>query len=170
MEKEKFSHNFTSAIAFLIDFTKQYCFNELSKNYKFIITPNSRNVSDHLNVEEKNKLEQLNKFQNRLLSQSEATDLLFQKGKVPLWINIAVRESKPDITVIDLFCSRRFRTEDELNHVADQYPPFHPLVPVPPDSLRIEQDGKYNINYQKRLNTLRKRKGVLNKLIRLFKG
>jgi hypothetical protein len=71
--------------------------------------------------------------------------------------------------VIDLFCSRRFRTEDELNHVADQYPPFHPLIPIPPDSLRIEQDGNYDINYQTRLDALRKKKGIFNKLIRLFK-
>jgi hypothetical protein len=55
MDKEKFSHNFNSAIVLLVDFTKKHCFNELSTNYKFIITPNSREVSDHLDQEEKNK-------------------------------------------------------------------------------------------------------------------
>lgn len=45
MDKEKFSHHLREASNRLIDLTKTYCYNELSGNYQYLITPNSRAIA-----------------------------------------------------------------------------------------------------------------------------
>jgi hypothetical protein len=86
----------------------------------------------------------------------QAIDLLYHDNKVPLWINTTVHESKNDFTVIHLFCSRRLRSEEELFYKTVKYPPFNVLVPILPDPLRKDIDGKFDINWKKKLDDRQK--------------
>ena len=164
MTKEIFEQRLMDATSFLIDFTKKYCFNDFSSTIKYLIAPNSRDIDSHLDSFEVSQLMKLNKLRKKKLSVKEALESLYHNGKVPLWINITVYETSREITTIELCTSRRFRRDNELNHIADQYPPFHSLVPIPPDSLRIEKDAKYDINYQRKLRKMRHRTEFIQRL------
>jgi len=43
-------------------------------------------------------------------------------------------------------------------------PPFHIQVAVPPDNLKIEVDGRFDINWKKKHDEKQKPKGILNTL------
>jgi hypothetical protein len=164
MTKEIFEQRLNDVTKLLIDFTKRYCFNDFSSTIKYVVVPNSRDIDSHLDPFEVSLLKKLNNLRSKPLSLKEVSQALYKNGKVPLWINITVYETNRQITIIELCTSRRFRQDHELNHIADQYPPFHPLVPVPPDSLRIEKDGKYDINYQKKFRELMQPEGFMRRI------
>lgn len=167
MEKVKFAHNLAEATKKLIDFTKTLCYNDFSDNYKYIITPNSREVSsDHLNEKEITVLNTWNKFEGKLLTANQIVDLFHHDNKVPIWIDTSVYEARPDLTVIDLYCSRRLREESELMHPG--LPPFHLQVATPPDNLKFEIDGKFDVNWKKKLHYKHKPQGILTRLKQLF--
>ena len=149
MTKDQFISNFDNVVKFLKDFTEEHCFNPIRDSYKFTITPNCRSADKHLTEMEVEVLKMLNSYEGKELSAQQAVELLYHNNEVPLWINITIYESRQNETIIDLFCSRRFRSEKELNHSVDKYPPFHPLVPIPPDSFRVEKDGKFDVNWKR---------------------
>jgi hypothetical protein len=160
-----FEQRLANATNFLIEFTRQSCFNDFSSNVKYIITPNSRNSDSHLDSFEVSALSKLNRFQEKLLSITDVVKLLYYDGRVPLWINMTVYQTSHQLTIVELLISRRLRTDSNLNHFANQYPPFHPLVPMPPDDLRIEKNGKYDINYQKRFRKMLRQSRIFHKIL-----
>ena len=168
MTEKKFANHFTSVIEFLIGFTQEYSYNNFVDTHRFILTPNSRTADDHLNKTEIEILKTVNKFKNKLLTQEQVIKLLHQDNKVPIWINVEIYESTPNMTVFNLFFSRRFRGDSDLNYKADKYPPFHPLVPMPPDHLKIEMNGKFDINWKKRLDNSKKLSGLFKIFKQLF--
>ncbi|MEO6357246.1 MAG: hypothetical protein ABIO56_11485 [Ferruginibacter sp.] len=168
MDKEKFREHFICVTKYLIGFTKEYCYNNLADTYKFIVIPSSRTADKHLNEREIKILKIVNKFQDKLLTVEQVIDLLHQENRVPSWINIEIYEATSRLTVISLFCSRRFSDDNELNYKVDKYPPFHPLIPMPPDHLKIEKDGKFDVNWKKRLDDLKKPVSLFTKFKRLF--
>jgi len=158
MDKQKFKQHLDDSLRFLVELTGRWCFNEFSDNYKFSITPNSRTPHSGLNKDEIRMLRLFNTYEGILFSRDEVIDLLHHNNKVPLWINTTIYESLPDLTIVNLFCSRRFREDKDLLYFVDKYAPFHLLVPVPfeyssskLDCKKVEVDGKYDINFQKQL-------------------
>lgn len=118
MDKVKFKHHLDEATNRLIDFTKTLCYNGFSDNYKYVITPNSRTVEkndEHLNEKEISVLKIWNKYEGQLLTANQVVDLFHHDNKVPVWVDSSVYEARPDLTIIDLFCSRRLREESEIN-------------------------------------------------------
>lgn len=147
MDKIKFRYHLDEATKHLITFTKNQCFNNFIENYRYIITPNSRITDKHLNKLEVAVLKTWNKKKDILLTADQVVDLLHHDNKVPKWIDTTVYEARSNLTVIDLFCSRRLRDENELMHPS--LPPFHLQVSIPPDSFKKDKDGKFDVNWKK---------------------
>lgn len=169
MDKAKFSQHLDEATNRLIDLTKTHCYNELSGNFNYLITPNSRAVAKgdaHLNEKEIAVLKTWNKYEGRLLTANEVVELLHHDNTVPVWINATVYEAKPDVTVIDLHCSRRLREEKELMHQGLH--PFHPQVITPVDYLVYEFEDKFDVNWKMEQDK-RKPRGILTRLKQLFR-
>jgi hypothetical protein len=170
MEPSKFRRHLDNSLRSLLDITRQLCYNEISENFKFLIQPSGREFHDGLNDFERKNLIRLNKYANKLLNIDQVVNLLCHENKVPLWINTTVYESKENLTVIHLLCSRRLRHDNELFYKAVEYPPFNVMVPLPPDPLRKNIDGKFDINWKKQLDDTRKPKNVLTRIKQLLGG
>ncbi|MFL9483855.1 hypothetical protein ACI6Q2_13845 [Chitinophagaceae bacterium LWZ2-11] len=159
-----FRQRLDNSLKLLLNITRQYCYNDISDNFKFIIEPSGTDFHHDLNDYEKKNLTILNQLGDSLLSVEQIIDLLYHNNKVPLWINTTVYESKKDLTVIHLLCSRRLRHDNELFHQAVKYPPFNILVPIPPDPLRKEINGKFDINWKKQLDDAQKPKSIFKRI------
>ncbi|MES1221966.1 MAG: hypothetical protein ABUT20_41095 [Bacteroidota bacterium] len=44
MDKDIFSRHLDEATKMVVELTKQYCFNDLSDQYRYVLTPNVRTV------------------------------------------------------------------------------------------------------------------------------
>lgn len=156
-EKLEFELRLKESVKNLIEFTQSMVSNLLSKNIEFIIEPNQRKLSDHLTSDEQKKLIELNKLKGKRLSFNNVIELLHLSGKVPLWINTEVYHSEKDKTIVRLICSRRFRADEDLNYQADKFPPFHILVPTPPNRV---DNVKFDVNWREQNS--KKTRGILN--------
>lgn len=145
MEARELKHRLDESTKFLIDFTESMITNSLSRNVVYLIEPNSRVQSNHLNARELKKLEEFISVEGELLTADQVVQMLLVDGLVPRWINIEVDKSKTNVTIVKLLTSRRFRGKSELNIGIDKYPPFHPLVPMPPKHKNGE---KFDINFK----------------------
>ncbi len=162
MEKEKFRLHLDKATKALIDFTKSLCYNEFAANYRYITEPCSRTIAPedkHLDMKEHAVLADWNTYRDELLTAGKVIELLHHNNRVPVYIDMYVYETKPSLTVIKLNCSRRLREEKDLMHPG--FPPFHLQVATPIDSLKIEKDGKFDVNWKKRWDDKCKPKNVL---------
>lgn len=169
MEKAKFIDHFTSAVHFTVEFSQQFCSNTFSQNHRFKIIPSSKMLAFQLAPEEITILKLLTKSQDKLFSKEQVIELLFYKNRVPLWINITIYESAPDITIFELLCDGRFREDRALNYQADKYPPFHPLVSVPSQNLEKDIPEKFDINWKKEFDNSKKKKNFFTTLKEYFK-
>ncbi len=170
MDKIKFRQHLDEATKRLIDFTKTLCYNDFSNNYKYLITSNSRTIADndkHLNEKETSVLETWNKSEGKLLTADQVVELLHHNNKVPVYIDCTVYQAEQNLTIIDLFCSRRLRAESELMHPG--LPPFHLQVTTPPQNLKVEINGKFDVNWKKKRDEKSKPKGFLGKLKQLLR-
>jgi hypothetical protein len=168
MDTSKFKEHLDNSLKLLLDITRQHCYNNFSENFSFIIEPSGREFHEGLSAFEKKNLIKLNRYADKLLTVDQVVDLLCHDNKVPLWINTTVYESKEKLTVIHLFCSRRLRHDNELFYNAVKYPPFNTLVPLPPDPLRKDINGKFDINWKKQLDDIQKPKSFLTRIKRLL--
>ena len=135
MDTATFQQRLRDATRMVIDFTREHCFNDLPVEYAYIITPNSQTVDpadEHLTEREIAVLQEWNRYEDVPLTADETIALLLYDGKVPVWIDITVRATIEDLTVLQLFCSRRLRKDKDLMHQPG-LPPFHIQVAVPPD-------------------------------------
>ena len=168
MDASKFRQHLDNSLKLLLDIARQYCYNDFSETFKFIIQPSGTDFHDGLNDFEKRKLTILNRYADKILTFDQVIDLLYHDNKVPLWINTTVYESKKGLTVIHLLCSRRLRHDNELFYGAVKYPPFNVLVQLPPDSLRKDINGKFDINWKKELDDRQKPKSIFRKIKQLL--
>ncbi len=97
------------------------------------------------------------------MTADQIVDLFHHDNQVPVWVDTTIYEAGQDVTIIDLFCSRRLRDDDELYHQG-QIMPFHLQVATPPDHLKVEKNGKFDVNWKKRLDDKRKPKTLLTRL------
>lgn len=172
MDKETFKQHLQEASSKTEAFTATFCYNECPGQYRYRITPNSRVVDqgdEHLTGEELAVLQGWNKYENKVLPADQVVDLCWQGGKVPVWIDITVYECRSDYTLFDLFCSRRLRMDDELYYPGPVMP-FHIQVVMPPDHLKIEQEGRFDINWKKRLDDRKEQHGITGKIRNFFKN
>ena len=171
MDKIIFKQHLDEATTMLVDFTKELCYNNIADRYKYRITPNSRIVdkdNEYLIGSEIAILKVWNKYENQTLCVEQVVDLLHHNNKVPVWIDTTIYEARQDLTIINLLCSRRLRGDRELYHQG-QIMPFHLLVAMPSDHLKIEKDGKFDVNWKKRLDDKKKPKNILTGLKHFFK-
>lgn len=143
MNKEKLLTNFEGALTILAELTQEFCLNNLSTNHKYIIRSNQESFSNHLTSNEISFHKYILTLKNKPLEKNEVIDLLWTDNKVPLWINLSVIKSTDNLTTIELLTSRRLRSEIDLNHMANKFPPFHPVVPLPP---AYKEGEKFDIN------------------------
>ena len=170
MDKIVFKQHLDEATIMLIDFSKQLCYNDFAETYKYIITPEMRitdNDDRYMNDKEIAVLRDWNKYENKLLEASQIVDLFNQDGKLPVWIDMSVYETRPSLTIIDLFCCTRLRDDDEL-YYQGQIMPFHLQVAIPPNHLKVEKDGKFDINWKKLRDMKQKPNKTLTKLRRFL--
>lgn len=171
MDKETFKQHLQEASNNTVTFTDEFCYNVCPVQYKYRMTPSGRTVGkneEHLTGEELAVLRLWNKYENKDLSAKQVIDLLWHDYKMPVWIDITVYEAGPDYTVFDLFCSRRSRMEYELYYPGPAMP-FHTQVVMPPDHLKTEQEGRFDVNWRKRWDEQQGAKGIVKKVLNFFK-
>jgi hypothetical protein len=171
MDKITFRQHLDEATTKLVDFTKTLCYNDIATNYAYRITPNCRLVDagdTHLTPTEISVLKTWNKYENKTLEAGQIVDLFHHDNKVPVWINMTIYDARKDLTIIDLFCSRRLRSDNALYHQG-QIMPFHLQVPMPQDQLKVEKDGKFDINWKKRLDNQKSQTNMLIQFKKLFR-
>lgn len=145
MEQQEFKYRLSESTKMLIECTQSMVTDSISKNVEYLIEPNIRDASKHLNERELDKLKQLNQLGEHLCNTDEVVALLNDLGLVPLWINLEVNRSTKKQTIVKLICSRRLRNGKDLNDLVDQFPPFHPVVPSPPWH---KEGDKFNVNWK----------------------
>src|SRR4051812_35337393 len=106
MNKQKFKNHLVDSAKLLLALARPYCFNELSENCVFTVTPNVSLPGAHLNAEEISFLNMMNSKKGETFTADELVDFLCRNEKVPLWINTSVCASQADTTIVNLNCSR----------------------------------------------------------------
>lgn len=148
MEKKTFHLHLQTATEIVVEFTRKHCFNDLPGEYRYVIAPHGRTVDprgEHLSVVEISVLEEWNLHEDEPLMAEQAVELLWHEGKVPVWIDTTVREVTTEVTILELFCSRRLRGDEELMH-GPIAPPFHVQVVLPPD---YQKGVLFDVNWKK---------------------
>lgn len=164
MDRVKFREHLIEGTEFLLSVTREKCFNNISSNVQYIIVPNSRTVAEndeHLTEEERSVLINWNTFKDEALSGEEVVQLLHHNNRVPVWIDMCVIEARKKMTLIELFLSRRLRSEEELMHQGLH--PFSFKVTIPGDERYIRKDGKIDVNWE-----IKKRNRLINRIRRYF--
>jgi hypothetical protein len=169
MHRQIFIDHFKLLLVHLQDWTSQNCFNELSANYKFIIEPSQRSVSDHLTEEENSYLKIWNKLQGKRLSFDQVVDLFYQDNKTPKWIDSSIYFSTPTLTVVHLFFSREFRDDNEVYYLDRGTGPFKAVVVMPPENRKFMKGDKFDVNWKKYWDDEREHTSLITKLKRIFK-
>ncbi len=83
-------------------------------------------------------------------SAGQVVDFLWRNGKVPEWIDVAVRDVDGRHTVVSLRCCGRFTEQDDLlYHRGGGLPPFSVKSPnLPPGWESIEASGKFPLRWR----------------------
>jgi hypothetical protein len=83
-------------------------------------------------------------------SAERVADFLWRDGRVPEWIDIAVRDTDGRHTVVSLRCCGRFTAQDDLlYHSGTGLPPFSVKSPyLPPGGESIEASGKFSLRWR----------------------
>ncbi len=144
MGKEEFEYHLIEASKFLKEFTSSMVKNSISNNFLYKIAFTSEDNS-YLNNDEKQKFKFIQKYKGVYLSQGEVVVLLSMNDLVPMYINMSIIKSTKRKTYVELLCSKRYVEKEELNFKADEFPPFHPLVPTP---IFYEGKEKFDINFK----------------------
>lgn len=140
--KKTFRQHLQTATEIVLEFTRKHCFNDLPGEYGYVITPHARTADpadEHLTATEIAVLGEWNRHEE------QAVELLWHEGKVPVWIDTTVREVTTEVTILELFCSRRLRGDEELMH-GPIAPPFHVQVALPPD---YQKGVLFDVNWKK---------------------
>lgn len=168
MDRQIFIAHFKLLLVHLHDWTSQNCFNELSENYRFIIEPNERTISDHLTEKENSHIKVWNELQDKQLSFDQVVNLFYQDNQTPKWVDSSIYFSTPILTVVHLFFSREFRNENEVYYLDRGTGPFKPVVGIPPDNIKVMKGDKFDVNWKKYWDDRKRQGRFITKLKRLF--
>ena len=167
MDKKQFSARFQEAIDLTIARTKNFCFNELGPEYKFIVSPNNSKSPVVLDGDEIAYIKSLKDLHHNPQSFNEVLDLIQIGDRNPLWINISVYEAGPKVTLLELICARRLRKVETIPNNVDKYPPFHVWTAMPPDEFKVKVNNKFDVNWR---SISDKNKGFFDKVKSYFAG
>jgi hypothetical protein len=135
-------------------------------NYRFILEPSDRAISDHLTTTEKGYLKTLNRLENKQLTFDQVVELFFKEGKTPKWADCNVYYSTKDLTVVKIVFSRQFRDEKEIYYLDRGTGPFKAVVTTP--HYNSENGDKFDVNWKKDLDD-KKQKRLWTKVKRLIR-
>jgi hypothetical protein len=169
MDRQTFIDHFKLMLVHLHDWTTQNCFNELSDNYKFIIEPSERTISDHLTDKENDYLKIWNQLKDREISFDQVVDLFYQDNKTPKWVNSSVYYSTPNLTIVHLFFSRQFKDETQIYYLERGTGPFKAVVEIPPDNRKVLRGDKFDVNWKKYRDDEKVDNSFVSKLKRFLK-
>lgn len=135
-----------------VAFARQYVQEELLDDVEYLVYPN-QSCDDNPRVGDETV------FPNDSLqdgdyhgpwSAGKVVDFLWRSGKVPEWIDIAVREVDVRHTVASLRCCGRFTAQDELlYHRCGGLPPFSIKSPYLPLGWQsIDVSGKFTLRWR----------------------
>ena len=93
-------------------------------------------------------------------------DLLYRDGKTTKWADCTVYYSSKELTVVHIFFSRQFRTEEAIYYLDRGTGPFKAMVALPPDHLKLMQGDKFDVNWKKHLDDTQSK----NILVRIKDG
>lgn len=147
MDRETFKNRLELASESALRLAREFTYNEIAENLNYRINPNSLDLSDHLTDIEKENLNCRKREINKNFKIDEVIDRLTIEDKVPIWINCSVIRSTRKFTTIELFTSRRFRTDSDLYHKSENYPPFHAVISLPPYTP-IDSKEKFDLNWR----------------------
>ena len=153
-------------MAHLDELTRQLCVNDLATNYRFILEPSDRAISDHLTTIEKDYLKTWNKLVDKQITFDQVVDLFFKDGRTPKWADCNVYYSTKDLTVVKIVFSRQFKDEKDIYYLDRGTGPFKAVVTTP--HYYSENGDKFDVNWKKNLDD-RKHKGLWTKVKRLIK-
>lgn len=148
MDKKQFAARFQSAVDLTVANTKLLCFNTISSQYKFIVSPNDSKSQVVLDETEVAYIKTLKHLHKKPLLFNEVLDLIQVGDRNPLWINISVYEAGEDITLIELVCARRLRKVEDTPNNLDKFPPFHVWIPAPTKRTRKKDTNKFDVNWR----------------------
>ena len=135
MTKIEFLFHLQGASFQALKFAENYVKTELKTNFRYnVIYAESTNDTNHseFDIYEKDcgkmKLD---------LNDNEVTELLYRKGKVPIWIDINVLKSSRKSTTFNLLCAGRYSDDKEkfyYNHNGSG--PFGVKIPILPSDYK----------------------------------
>jgi hypothetical protein len=145
MNKEEYINKFDDAVIACVEFGQQYVVEELPTKIKF-------DISLHQIDEKSGKIKFLN---GRLFEPNElksidyiqARKLLWIDGKVPHWVNMAVKRIEGAFTIIGIeLCHKLATTEQQNNHLKEGLRPFRIRGPQLLSGWKsIEENGKISL-------------------------
>ncbi len=169
MDRQTFINHFKLLFVQLLDWTSQNCYNKLSENYKFIIEPSERTISDHLTDKENSYLTTWNQLRDKQLSFDQVVDLFYKEEHVPKWIDSSIYFSTRKVTVVHLFFSRQFRDENEIYYLDRGTGPFKAVVSIPPENRKVTKGEKFDVNWKKYWDDEKKKSKIVVKLMKLLR-
>lgn len=146
MDRNTFLHNLEKASIQVVELTKTYCYNDFVSEHRYIIRPSSPSTAEFLTPVERETIEFCERFHNSHLLASQVVSMLWKDGEVPQYIDICVAQANKEYTLLELFCSGRL-CEDEKLYNQSPWLPFHLQVIMPPEWLKIERNGKFDVNW-----------------------
>jgi hypothetical protein len=153
MDRDTFETRLRAAAQQALDFARQYVRQALPDDVALLIFPN-QSYDDNPRVGDEVV------FPGDSLpdgeyhgpwSVEEAVAFLWRDGKVPEWVDTAVRAENGRQTLVALRCCGRFTAQEELlyHRYAGGVPPFSIKSPVlPPGWESVDVHGKFDLNWR----------------------
>lgn len=152
LDRKALAIRLEAAVTDLFCLTSEYCHNALSPNTRFrqrFPVPELRLAHGGMDEVDREVLQQRLAREHDLLIADEVVGLLFRNGLVPGYVNMSVLSALPEVTVIELFISRRLRPDEMLYHKVARHAPFHPQVVIPPwRNKDVPSEEKWDVNWQ----------------------
>ncbi len=135
MTKQEFLFHLSGASFLTFKFAENFVKNKLSTNFKYNLHLNSS--VDDKSQEKFDRYPEDNKKVYSNLNKNEVVELLYRKGKIPVWIDISVLNSNKNWTTLELICAGRYTNEkEELYYNKNGTGPFGIKSPTFPPNYK----------------------------------
>ncbi|UKN02005.1 hypothetical protein K6119_00555 [Paracrocinitomix mangrovi] len=146
----EFDNLLTKATEFAFEFGQRYVSNMLPKSFVYEVQLNM-SYDDPSLTQFDLYPEDDHKIINGL-NKTEVIDLLLRKNKVPVWIDISVKDITETNTVINLLCSGRYSAEpEELYYQDNGTGPFGIKSPILP--FGFKEGEKFDLKQNRKINS-----------------
>ncbi|HEV2765580.1 MAG TPA: hypothetical protein VGV38_21530 [Pyrinomonadaceae bacterium] len=152
MEREIFRQRLGEASERAVAWAREHVSNPLPADCLFLLYPNQSDDRDPPRGDEETFPEESLPDGNFLgpLSAEEVVGRLWRNGKVPEWVNVAVKACDARRTYLALLCCGRFTAREDLLYFASEgHAPFHVTSPdLPPRWRSVEESGKFDLYWR----------------------